>query len=303
MDAEIHFLTQKPSHLIFEHNPYVQKVIIFPKDLTLKNIIRFIRSLRNERYDIVVDFMGSPKTALTGWLSGARKRIGFNFRGRNIFYNAPVESANHLDYSGLKKAHLLSKLNLELPEPKLDFYIPDSDRHYADQLFKQLKIDTNRPLVSVSPVSRQPYKVWPAEYFAAVCDSLVETFNAQILFLWGPGEYHFIEDVRKAMKMGSLPDYDIPTIGETVAILEKVDLHLGNDNGPMHFAIAADVPTCAIFGKPLKKNWSPPNSPKHVAIEYDPGCKRTCTYPNCQLECLTGTKPQHVIEQLGKLLQ
>ena len=301
-DAEIHFLTQRPSHLIFEHNPYVQKVIIFPKDLTLRNSLKFISDLRKEKYEIVIDFMGSPKTALIGWLSGASKRIGFDFRGRNIFYNAAVTPAEHLDYSGLKKAHLLSELGLKLPEPKLDFYIPESDQVYADTLFKRLNIDPKRPVISVSPVSRQPYKVWPAENFARVCDNLVEKFEAQILFLWGPGETHFIEDVRKHMKHDSLPDYDIPTIGETVGILEKVDLHLGNDNGPMHFAIAAGVPTFAIFGRPLKKNWCPPKSSKHMAIEFDPGCKNNCHYPNCKLECLTGTSPEMVIEHVSKLL-
>lgn len=301
-DVEIHFLTQRPSHLIFEKNPYVQKVIIFPKDLTLKTSFQMIAKLREEKYDTVIDFMGSPKTAILGWLTGAPQRIGFDFRGRNIFYTAAIPPAEHLDYSGYKKAHLLSELGVELPDPKLDFFIPESDQAYAVNLFKELHIDPNRPVISVSPVSRQPYKVWPAENFATVCDHLVEKFNAQILFLWGPGEYHFIESVRQQMKHSSLPDYDIPTIGETVGILEKVDLHLGNDNGPMHFAIATGVSTLAIFGRPLKKNWCPPNSSKHLAIEFDPGCKNSCTYPNCQLECLTGTSPQIVIEELNSLL-
>lgn len=300
--VEVHFLTQRPSHLIFEHSPYVQKTIIFPKELNLKNIIRFISNLRKENYDIVIDFMGSPKTALIAWLCGAPKRIGFDFRGRNIFYNHAVTPAEHLDYSALKKAHLLSELGLKLPEPRLNFYIPKSDQQYATDLFERLQIDPKKPVVSVSPVSRQPYKVWSAQNFAIVCDHLIEKHEAQILFLWGPGEEHFIAAVRKNMKHNSLPDYEIPTIGETVGILEKVNFHLGNDNGPMHFAIAAGIPTLAVFGRPMKKNWCPPHSTQHQAIEFDPGCKESCTYPNCKLECLTEISPERVIEAIPSQL-
>ena len=31
----------------------------------------------------------------------------------------------------------------------------------------------------------------------------------------------------------SLPDYEVPTIRETVTLLEQVELHVGNDNGPI----------------------------------------------------------------------
>ncbi len=131
---------------------------------------------------------------------------------------------------------------------------------------------------------------------------MIEKYDVQILFLWGPGEYQFVHLVKQKMKHTSLPDYDVPTILETMAILEKVDMHIGNDNGPMHFAIAAGVPTVAIFGKPMMKNWMPPKSMKHQAVEYDPGCKNNCFYPKCQLECLKKVTIEKVIEKIEYLV-
>ena len=90
------------------------------------------------------------------------------------------------------------------------------------------------------------------------------------------------------MKMPALPDYSVPTLSETLSILKRVDLHLGNDNGIRHFAVAADTPSLAIFGRPRAANWTPPEETRHRAIEFDPGCKKNCVYPKCKLECLKG---------------
>lgn len=285
-DAEIHFLTQTPTNQVFQYHPNISKIILYPSQNNFKDILSIIKKLRKENYAAVIDFQGLPKTAILSWLIKAPIRIGFNRRGRNFFYSHALDVPEGIHYSASQKTFLLSPLNIPTIENKIEFFIGRKEREVAKQIFQNLQRNHNQLLVSVSPVSRQPYKVWPAEKFANICDYMIEMYNAQIVFLWGPGESHFVESVKNQMKHKPLPDYDIPTIAETVALLEQVDLHIGNDNGPMHFAIAAQVSTIAIFGRPMLKNWTPPESSKHLAIEYDPGCKENCVYPKCKLECI-----------------
>lgn len=301
-NGEIHFLTQPPSDQIFAYNPYISKVIKIPGKPGFGEIISILRQLRKEHYTTIVDFQGMPNTAVISRLIGARKRIGFNKKGRSLFYTHPVDTPKHLHYSALQKMNLLSSLGVNSKDAKLDFFITEKERAKAKQILSRIGVSDNRPLVSVSPVSRRDYKVWPAEYFAQVCDYLADKYAAQILFLWGPGEFHFVKKVKDKMKRSALPKYDIPTISETVALLELVDLHLGNDNGPMHFAIAAGTQTVAIFGRPLMKNWTPPDNPRHLAVEYDPGCKNSCVYPECGLECLKELTPEMVMKTIDQHL-
>ncbi len=296
--AEIHILTQSPSDQIYQYNPNICKIIKVPKKPGFKNVLEMVKQLRKEKYSIVIDFLGLPKTALLSRLTGAKIRIGFNLRGRSLFYTHALDSPNHITYSALQKTWLLTPLGIHTENAQLDFFIHDKDRKKADEIFHNLGVSKERPLVSVSPVSRRDYKIWPAERFAAICDSLVEDYSAQILFLWGPGEYHFIRAVRDKMQQDSLPNYDIPTISQTVAMLEQVDLHFGNDNGPMHFAIAAGRPTVTVFGRPLMKNWIPQNSIQHLAVEFDPGCKSKCIYPKCKLACLLGVTVEAIKEKI-----
>ncbi len=299
-NAEIHYLTQTPSDQIFQYNPYITKVIRFPHKPGVREGVQLIRSLRKERYSVIVDFLGLPKTALIGWLSGAARRIGFKLRGRSLFYTHAVETPPGLSYSALQKSNLLSVLNIESRNTKLDFFIGEQERQKAKSILDTLAINNHRPLVSISPVSRREYKIWPAEFFAEIADYMAEKYSAEILFLWGPGEYHFVKKVKELMRRSSLPKYDVPTIAETVALLEQVDLHVGNDNGPMHFAVAAGTRTIAVFGKPFLKNWTPPANPRHLAIEFDPGCKSECTFPECKLECLIGITPDMVKELIDR---
>jgi len=300
--AKIHFLTETPSDQIYRENPYVDQVITFPRKPGVKDWFRLIQRLRRENYSVVIDFLGLPKTALLSSLIGVSCRIGFRFRGRSLFYSHSLALSPDVKYAPMHKLSLLSILGIESRDCQLEFFTSAEDQKKAGAILQQLQVKAGNPLISVSPVSRRDYKVWPAEKFAAVCDYLIETYSAQILFLWGPGEAHFINEVKAKMNREPLDDYDIPTISETAALIEKVDLHIGNDNGPMHFAIAVNRPTIAIFGRPLAENWTPPNNPNHIAIEYDPGCKRDCHYPHCKLECITDVAIEPVKESIKQIL-
>lgn len=300
-NAEIHFLTQKPADLIFEHNRHVSRIITIPSRPSAGESIDIIKMLRAEKYSISIDFLGLPKTAMISRLTGASQRIGFHLRGRSLFYTNPVETPKEIVYSAEQKLQLLSALGISSTDTTLDFPVSKTDQQAAGSILRSVDASASKPIISVSPVSRREYKVWPAENFAVICDYLIETFSAQILFVWGPGEYGFVKDVRDKMKCEALPDYPVPSISETVALFERVDLHIGNDNGPMHFAIAAGTPSIAVFGRPKAENWTPPGSLRNLSVEFDPGCKNSCHYPKCSLECLRKVKPERVIEKIDLL--
>ena len=299
---EIHFLTLSPSHQIFEHSPYIFRIILATEKKGIKVFLNLNRTIKNEKYDVIIDFFGQPKTALLAWLSGAKRRIGFHFKGRSIFYTDKISLPEASSYAAIHKSSLLKPLNINVEETQIEFHLGEEDHIRAKEILKYLKCDDTKPLISVSPVSRRDYKVWPPERFAQVCDQLISKYQAQILFIWGPGEEHFIKAVREQMREKDLGDYPIPSIRETAALFKLVDLHFGNDNGPMHFAIASKTITVSIFGRPKVVNWSPPKHPKHLAFEYDPGCKNNCVYPKCQLECLKGISQEKVYNAILSLL-
>ncbi len=297
-DADLTFLTESPSDQVLNENPNLKEILLYRKPESICDSLSYFLDLRSRKFDCVIDFYGNPRSALMTRFSGAPMRIGFDFRGRNFAYTHPVKMSESATYSAADKAQLLRPLGISVSDFRLEFFPKEKDQTFAENLFKKLGIKENDFVVSLSPVSRQPYKVWPADRFAHIADWLTVKYNAKILFLFGPGEKHFVESVRNLMKMPALSDYSVPNLSETLSILKKVNLHLGNDNGIRHFAVAADTPSLAIFGRPWAANWTPAEQTRHYALEFDPGCKKKCVYPNCKLECLKGVNVEAVKNEL-----
>ncbi len=302
-EAEVSFLTEAPADQVLRNSPFLDKIYLYPKVNTIKESISFVQNLREQQFDCVIDFFGNPRSALMTFFSGAPLRIGFDFRGRRWAYTNRVKISNHLTYAAQDKTQLLAELGIFTNDFRLDFFSDNKDEEFADRLFGSLGVFDSDFVVSLSPVSRQPYKVWPLERFANVADWLIKKYEAKILFLFGPGEEHFVDKVRAFMKQKALPSYEIPSLSETLSILKKVDLHLGNDNGIVHFAVAGETPTLTIFGRPWAANWTPPQSTKNFALEHNPGCKANCTFPDCNLECLKGVSLERVKNELEIIIK
>jgi len=296
-EAHIAYLTEPPSDQVFAHSPHVDEVIRLPRRATLAERLALLARLRRARYDVVVDFFGNPRSALLTRLTGAPRRIGPDFAGRRWAYTERIDPGAAGAYAAAHKAALVAPLGAR-PASLLPRVFPGpDDAAYAARQLAALGVAPGDFLVALSPVSRQPYKVWPAERFAAVADALVERHGARVLFVWGPGEAHFVEAVRRRMTRPALPDYPVPTLLQLAALLARARLYVGNDNGPRHFAVAVGTPTVAVFGRPQPANWTPPGEPRHRAVAHDPGCKSRCTYPACDLGCILGVALDDVLRE------
>ncbi|HEY7419493.1 MAG TPA: glycosyltransferase family 9 protein, partial [Ktedonobacteraceae bacterium] len=92
------------------------------------------------------------------------------------------------------------------------------------------------------------------------------------------------------------------SIQVTGAVLELVDLFVGNDAGPMHLAAAVGTPLVAIFGLSNYKAWGPytgEDPTRHAEIVHlDLPCM-PCFYRGHQLGTPEGCIPRDCLAMLG----
>lgn len=292
--CEIDFLTQRPADTVYANSPYIRRVICVK--WKLRELLPLLLDVYRQRYDLLIDFSGSSKTAVFSWASRIPRRLGFDSEKRGWCFTDRIPEQGGDRYSAATKYGLLSMLDIDTDDLELDYYLPeDANRRFAEKA-RSLGLD-DKPLFAVSPVSKRAYKVWPAERFAEICDRLVARYQAQIFFLIGPGESHFAEAVQAHMKQTALAIDDSLSLYEAACVLERAIGYVGNDNGLMHLSVACKRPTFGIFGRPLAVNWTSP-TPIHSSIEFDPGCKSACYYPGCKLECLDGVTVEAVWDRL-----
>jgi len=93
-------------------------------------------------------------------------------------------------------------------------------------------------------------------------------------------------------------------VDEMAALINKCDVIIANDSGPMHISAALDIPTLGIFGPTDPKKHRPYSANSDYIIKDDLHCiicnKLTCPYDH---ECMKELPSSEVIlkvEQLGK---
>ena len=160
-NADVTFLTESPSDQVLNENPNLNEILVYRKPESITELLRYFMHLRSRKFDCVIDFFGNPRSALMTRFSGAPMRIGFDFRGRNLAYTHSVKISGEVTYSAADKAQLLRPLGISVSDFRLDFFPMEKDQIYANNLFKKLGVAEKDFVVSLSPVSRQPYKVWP----------------------------------------------------------------------------------------------------------------------------------------------
>ena len=129
------------------------------------------------------------------------------------------------------------------------------ERHLdADLIAIFLRREGER-LVAVHPGSGGVHKCWRKQNFAALIYELLRA-GVRIVVLLGPVEAEEKWDAGKSVFPGV---YSISpeTVGQLAAVLERVDLFVGNDSGPGHVAAAVGTPTVSLFGPTNPVVWRP----------------------------------------------
>jgi hypothetical protein len=92
-DARIAYLVEPDAAPVVQHNPHLDEVIVAPRRRGARRIaddLALAGRLRGERFDLVLDLHGGPRSAWLTWASGARERIGYDIKGRRWMYTRIV---------------------------------------------------------------------------------------------------------------------------------------------------------------------------------------------------------------------
>jgi ADP-heptose:LPS heptosyltransferase len=256
-EARVHLLAEDPVPELFRGDPRVQVVWRRPPRTAL---LRLVRRLRRERYDLVVDFQNLPLSAFLARATGGYS-VGFRRRLRTPFYHRAVDLGAHRgsDYTADHKLDLLRSLG-PVPSalmPRL--HPPAPDPVSWEGL-------GNGPRIALVPVSPWAHKRWAPEAFAETARILHRETGAVFVLAGGPGE----EDTLAAVStgLGRVPHRcrEFSSLSPFLSLLGGADLFLGNDSGPRHMAIALGVPTVAFFGPHDPAQWTPPRTDRHPVL-------------------------------------
>jgi lipopolysaccharide heptosyltransferase II len=246
---------------------HTQQLLSNPRYLL--RLIPLWQDLRADNYDAVLLLhnltllFGRLKHQLLMRATGAQWRVGLD-NGHGRFLNVRVKDrgfgAMHEAEYNLAVAEAVGATthnkHLIVPLCEED-YTQAQQLLYAHESSETIK----RPIIAMHPGSGtySTGRRWAPERFAQLADILYSDVGGQLLLLGGPEEAELHQHI-VAMMQSSMPARSFAGKGNIkvmAALLEHVDLFVGNDSALVHLAIAANTPTVAIFGLTNHKAWGP----------------------------------------------
>ncbi|HTQ32173.1 MAG TPA: glycosyltransferase family 9 protein [Opitutaceae bacterium] len=273
--ARLTVLTEERFAGILPLNPDVDAALPYPPRGPGRQLA-FWRALRREKFTHVFDLDCNDRSALVTWLSGAAVRSVLQIRRR---FGWIYTHRARVDRSAYENQHITETMlgllaGQQIPVVSREIALVPREEDLAGM---RRFVGATGPVLLVHPGSRSPFRLWPAERFAVVCDRAQEELGAQVVLVGGPGEAKLVAEIRRHAHSHLLALAEPLTLPRFAALARLGAALLCHDSGPMHIAAAVGTPVVALFGSQNAVMWRP-LGPRHTVLRPPLPC-RNCLAP------------------------
>lgn len=308
--AEISWVVNQNFQELLEDHPMISQVIPFNRYGGWKDWWALLKRLRQENFDLVFDLQGLLRTAVMTAATGSPKRIG-------------LETAR--EFSHFACHDLISETSREVPAHERiwrvaevlgmrgftpETVVPIGQKDYLS--VQKMLSAVPGPFIAIHAGAQWVTKRWPVEKFAEVASQAMRMHNVSVVILGSPGEKplgHQLErQIRQRRSGGHVLDLTgQTTLKQLAAVLERAEVLLTNDSGPMHLAAGLSVPLVGVFSSTDSLRSGPPPSDLSSLVSTTVAC-RGCYKKKCpksgdlHLKCLQELEPGPVWNALHQML-
>jgi len=220
-EAQIDFLVKKGMEPLFEKHPFIHQLLVWDKSKKSSSFFRLLGTIRQSRYNLVINLQRFTLTGLLTAFSGGEVTIGFDKNPLSRFFSKRVP---HEIGPGIHEIHRNQKLIEWLTDR-----IPAKPRLYAPQIsdigFWILKKENIQNLTSniqypisniyytISPASLWFTKQFPADRWVELIREIPE--EATVFLLGSKADHPLCEEIMSRGNQGrGTKDEGRRTMGE-----------------------------------------------------------------------------------------
>lgn len=325
--AAITYICNKRTEGMLKNDPNVSAIYVFEKDeyrllweeskmKCFKKIYAFIKNIRKDRYDALIDMsLGYIYSLFLAIFTAIPMRVGFNYRDRGRFLTHKVE-IRAFDNKHVIEYYLeLGKaLGADSLDKEMSVFITSEDSLWAKKFLSDNGISGNEKICGIIPGCGESwgkdanYRRWSAWKFAETADHISERHGYKILIFGHAKELELCRKVQSEMKARPIQACGKTTLGQLAALLDRCSLVITNDGGPLHMAIALKKKTVSIFGPVDERVYGPyPPCERYITVISEDSC-RPCynnfKYVKCEtLNCLKHIGTDKVIKAAEILIE
>lgn len=274
----------------------------------LKNILTLFK-LRARRFDVAINMrtLVSDKSAremrLLFGIIAPKVKAGRDTEGRGSFFDITVPESDSGDrYESEYDIEMAEKLGATNVDRRIDYHVDDKSCERISSLLREEGVDRNDILIVVNP-GGAPANRWPVERFAHAVNEVYAKTNAKFAITGGAGEAALARELKDNVNVDAIDLAGKLNIKELAALIDRCDLFITNDTGPMHIAAVLRRPLVAIFGPGHIMRYDPRKVSDKAEVVYNKVECAPCNRKACDsMLCLKGISAAEVISAALRLL-
>lgn len=265
--------------------------LVYDKKTGLAGMRALRRELQGRRFDALLQMQVAARANLLSAFLPATRRIGYD-RSRSKDLHGLFINERIPDQPGI---HVLDAIGsfcepLGLKQTKViwDLPVPEAAREWARAQWP----DDGIPTLAISPCSSHALRNWRPERYAAVADHAAER-GWRIVMLGGRSqlERDTSDAILAAMQAPALDLVGKDTLKQLPALLERADLLMTPDSGPMHIANAMGTRVLGLHAASNPRRSGPYSDIRFCADRYDDAARKYLGKPASELKW--GSKIEH----------
>ncbi len=304
--TEITVLAPSWSMPILARMPEVSDTLCMPLQhgqLGLRVRYSLGRRLRQNGFTHAIVLPNSLKSAVVPWVAKIPTRTGYLGEQRWGLLNDVRSLDKHVlpmnvqrfVALGIPKAAAdsgVSSLNIPLPQLTVE-------RSQVRTTAARFGLDSDTPMIALCPGAEYgPAKQWPAEHFAEVANTKIQS-GYQVWLFGSTKDCRIAARINQLCQQRCVDLSGRTTLDEAIDFLSLANSVVTNDSGLMHIAAAVGCHVVAIYGSSSER-FTPPLSARadclNLHLPCSPCFARTC--PLGHLDCLKKLSAKTVLETL-----
>ncbi len=301
--AKIDFLMEEIFNDLFTDCPFINEVLLLKSSLHRKlaigQVFKLGRKIRKRKYDLIIDLQNDQSSRRICFLSKAVFRVGASNKWWGKAYNLirkPTPVKKHLVLSNLDIIKGFAG-SFTPVEDDLKLFIAKSKRPRTP--------DRDKKIILLYPGGDTPSKLWPEYKYAQLADTLLNQYGRCKVLLVGQNtdkERKRIDSITQMMeKEAHVMFYSF--YEKLVSLLDRADIFIGSEDGPMHIAAALNKKVVALFG-PSDPHLRHPWGSGHEVVWHKLPCA-PCEIQECRKKeyCMNKIETAEVLEAVRRFFK
>ena len=296
-EAIISYIIEAPYKTLLEGHPYIDDLIVIPDGLNNKDFLSFLKYIRKQNFDAVLDMHGGPRASWISLFARSIIKVGYKIKYKRFIYDIriPRSYGDKQIHSVENHINLVKALGIQVNDiPHLS--LPEATPSEKERVTQYLALITKPKykIIVLHISAGNIFRDWGQEKLIHLIDLFARKSQSAFIIVGSIEDQNRAEEIGKSTSVPVLSLAGRLNFRELKELIHRSSLFIGPDSGPMHIAAATSTPIVAYFGPTLPAHFAPWKA-KAKILSRDYNCI-PCKQVRCRYKftCLSSITPEDV---------